>query len=47
MRLMPEYWINDNEEEGKNLNEEKLLGQEPSEGWHNLQMELQQDQLRR
>ena len=24
--LMPEYWINDTEEEGKNLNEEKLLG---------------------
>ena len=24
--LMPEYWINDNEEEGKNLHEEKLLG---------------------
>ena len=23
--LMPEYWISDNEEEGKNLNEEKLL----------------------
>jgi len=23
--LMPEYWINDNEDEGKNLNEEKLM----------------------
>jgi len=23
--IMPEYWINDHEEEGKNLNEEKLL----------------------